>query len=65
MTVKELIEKLQTLPQDKKVVLFHTDHTDYDYMTELSSESITEDYWYDDEDEDSEEEVVFIDCKFW
>jgi|LakMenEpi03Aug12_release.lakeMendotaPanAssembly.Ray.scaffolds.fasta_scaffold2619248_1 hypothetical protein len=66
MTVKQLIEHLQTLPQDKKVMLSHDDHTDFNYCTELLPELIVEDYSYDDEDEDSEEEeVVIIDCKFW
>jgi hypothetical protein len=65
MTVKELIEKLQQFPQDKKVMLSHDDHTDFNYFTELLPELIVEDYSYDDEEEDSEEEVVIIDCKFW
>jgi hypothetical protein len=66
MTVKQLIEHLQQLPQDKKVILSHDDHTDWNYATELLPELIVEDYYYDDEDENSdEEEVVIIDCKFW
>ena len=72
MTVKELIEQLSSLPQDKKVVLQHSDHTDFTYTTELSSGSIVEDEWWnEDEDnedkdyEDSLEDVVIIYCMFW
>jgi hypothetical protein len=72
MTVQELIQQLQTLPQDKKVVLSHTDHTDFLYTTELVKESINEEqYWneeLDSEDkefEDSLEDVVIINCRFW
>ena len=46
MTVKELIEELSKLPQDKKVVLEHIDHTDWTYHVELTSDLITEEKWY-------------------
>ncbi len=38
MTVQQLIEHLQTLPQDKKVVLRHDDHTDWTYTVELTND---------------------------
>jgi hypothetical protein len=47
MTVKELIEELQKLPQDKKVVLYHRDHTNWSYTEELTSGRIDEEKWYD------------------
>jgi len=47
MTVKELIEELQQLPQDKQVVLYHRDHTDWSYTTKLTSDMIDEEKWYD------------------
>lgn len=68
MTVKELISELEKLPQDKKVILRHDDHTDWMYTTELTSELIYEDEWFDelkDEDEDEGEDVVMINCLFW
>ena len=72
MTVKELIEQLGKLPQDKQVILQHTDHKDWTYTTGLSSDSIYEDKWYDEESdsegklyEDCLEDVVIIDCIFW
>lgn len=53
MTVKQLIEELQKLPQDKEVIIQHTDHTDWTYTTELTSDMIDEDKWYKElEDED-------------
>ena len=53
MTVKELIEQLSKLPQDKKVILSHTDHTDWDYSVELTSDLVGESKWYKElEDED-------------
>lgn len=52
MTVKELIEQLQTLPQDKQIVLSHTDHTDWTYTTELIPDLIGEDKWYKELDEE-------------
>ena len=64
MTVKELIEQLSKLPQDKQVILSHTDHTDWTYTTVLETTEIDEDDIYD-EDSDCEENVVVIDCKFW
>lgn len=64
MIVKDLIEQLSKLPQDKKIILSHTDHTDWDYSVELTSDLIFENEWYN-EDSDSEENVVIIDCKFW
>ena len=55
MTVKELIEQLSKLPQDKKVILSHTDHTDWDYSVELTSDLVSESKWYKElEDEDFE-----------
>ena len=64
MTVKELIEQLSKLPQDKQVFLRHEDHTDWTYTTVLETTEIDEDDIYD-EDSDCEENVVVIDCKFW
>jgi hypothetical protein len=64
MKVKELIELLQNFDQDKTVILRHDDHTDWTYTTELDSTSIDEDDWYD-EDSDTKENVVVIDCRFW
>jgi len=61
MTVKELIEQLGKLPQDKQVILQHTDHTDWTYTTELTSDSIHEDKWYkelDDEDYEQMDERI-------
>ena len=61
MTVKELIEQLQTFPQDKQIILSHTDHTDWDYNVELTSDLIIEDKWYkdlDDEDYDLMDERI-------
>ena len=53
MTVKELIEQLSKLPQDKQVILSHTDHTDWDYSVELTSDLVGESKWYKElEDED-------------
>ena len=53
MTVKELIEQLSKLPQDKQVILSHTDHTDWDYSVELTSDLVSESKWYKElEDED-------------
>ena len=46
MTVKELIEQLSKLPQDKQVILSHTDHTDWDYSVELTSDLVGESKWY-------------------
>lgn len=73
MTVKELIEELQKLPQDKQVVLTHNDHTDYRYYVDLVSSDIDEDEFYDeyyegedaDEDGGKERDVVMINCAFW
>jgi len=72
MTVHELIKHLQVLPQNKKVVLQHTDHTDYTYTVELDSDSIVEEEWWNEEtdSEDKEfedllEDVVVINCLFW
>jgi hypothetical protein len=59
MLVKELIEKLKSLPQDSQVVIEYTDLTDYHYITSLGdddvnfSEAISSDsfdVWSDDED---------------
>jgi hypothetical protein len=47
MTVKELIEELQKLPQDKTVIIQHNDHTDWTYTVELTSDLIGEDKWWD------------------
>jgi hypothetical protein len=62
MTVKELIEELQKLPQDKTVIIKHDDHTDWTYTAELTSDLIGEDKWYDktltDEDYESIEDRV-------
>ena len=72
MTVHELIKHLQVLPQNKKVVLSHTDHTDWTYKVELTSDLIDEDEFWDEENsndeldyEDEVEQVVIINCKFW
>jgi len=35
MTVEKLIKHLKTLPQDKKVIMNYTDHTDWDYWCEV------------------------------
>lgn len=64
MTVKQLIEQLSKFPQDKQIILSHTDHTDWDYSVELTSDLVSENEWYN-EDSDSEENVVVIDCRFW
>jgi hypothetical protein len=54
MTVQELIQQLQTLPQDKQVVLSHTDHTDWNYTVELTPDLVSESKWWKEEltDED-------------
>jgi hypothetical protein len=73
MTVKQLIEHLQTLPQDKKVMISHTDHSDWTYYSDLGTELIDEDGEYWDEEnssdeldyEDEVEKVVMINCRFW
>jgi hypothetical protein len=72
MTVQELINQLQTLPQDKKVVLSHTDHTDWTYKVELTPDLISEDEFWDEENsndeldyEDEVQQVVIINCKLW
>jgi hypothetical protein len=73
MTVKELIEELQQLPQDKQVVLRHRDHTDYTYYVDLVATDIDEEEFYDeyyegkDKDEygGKERDVVMIRCEFW
>ena len=53
MTVKELIEQLSKLPQDKQVILRHDDHTDFEYTVELTSDLVGESKWYKElEDED-------------
>ena len=55
MTVHELIKHLQVLPQNKKVVLRHDDHTDWTYTVELTSDLVSESKWYKElEDEDYE-----------
>ena len=72
MTVKDLINQLKKLPQDKTIVLEHTDHTDYTYSTPLTSDSIVEDEWWDESNDDetkdydeSLQDVVKIVCSFW
>jgi hypothetical protein len=40
MLVKELIEKLKSLPEDSQVVIEYTDHTDYHYVTPLSDDDV-------------------------
>jgi hypothetical protein len=73
MTVQQLIEHLQTLPQDKKVMISHTDHTDWTYYHDLGIELIDKDGEYWDEEtstgeldyEDEVEHVVMINCRFW
>ena len=52
MTVKELIEQLQQLPQDKQVILSHTDPTDWTYEEELTSDLINETKWYKELEDD-------------
>lgn len=64
MTVKQLIDVLQQLPQDKTVILRHDDHTDWTYTTVLDETEIDEDEYYN-EDNDTTEDVVVIDCIFW
>ena len=51
MTVKELIDELSKLPQDKQVVIQHTDHTDWTYTVELTTDLIGEDKWYKELDD--------------
>jgi hypothetical protein len=69
MLVKELIEKLKSLPEDSQVVIEYTDLTDYHYITslgdddvnfceEISSDSF--DTWSDDEDSKPEYENVLV-----
>jgi hypothetical protein len=69
MLVKELIEKLKSLPQDSQVVIEYTDLTDYHYITSLGdddvnfSEAISSDsfdVWSDDEDSKPEFENVLV-----
>jgi hypothetical protein len=40
MLVKELIEKLKSLPENSQVVIEYTDHTDYHYVTPLNESEI-------------------------
>ena len=54
MTVKELIEQLQTLDQNMNVLVSVTDPTDWTYQVEI--ESI-----YEGEDEEYEIPVIIID----
>jgi hypothetical protein len=62
MTVKELIEQLSSLPQDKQIILSHNDHTDWTYTVELTSDLVSEGKWYKElEDEDFEEMDQMID----
>ena len=65
MTVKELIDQLSQLPQDKQVILRHNDHTDWLYTTPLTPELIEEDKWSDEDEDGEDEDVVFINCIFW
>jgi hypothetical protein len=61
MLVKELIEKLSTLPQESQVVIEYTDHTDYHYVIpmnenevrfekEYGGDNMTEEFLMSDED---------------
>lgn len=72
MTVQELIEELKQFPQDKKVMLSHSDHTDWTYKVELTSDLIDEDEFWDEDNSNDEltyeeevEHVVMINCRFW
>ena len=40
MLVKELIEKLKSLPQDSQVVIEYTDHTDYHYVVPMDKDEV-------------------------
>ena len=40
MLVKELIEKLKSLPENSQVVIEYTDLTDYHYITPLSDNDV-------------------------
>ena len=61
MLVKELIEKLKTLPSESQVVIEYKDHTDYHYVvpmnesevrfeSEYGGDNMTEDFLMSDED---------------
>ena len=72
MTVHELIEVLKLYPSDKKVMLRHTDHTDWTYKVDLVETDIDEDEYWDEDNSNNElsyeeevERVVMIDCMFW
>jgi len=78
ITVKELIEFLQTQPQDKQVVLSHDDHTDWNYSTFLDPKNIeVREVYSDDESFAVEDEIdedgnrkeeptyLVINCVFW
>jgi hypothetical protein len=40
MLVKELIEKLKSLPEDSQVVIEYTDHTDYHYVVPMNENEV-------------------------
>jgi hypothetical protein len=40
MLVKELIEKLKSLPEDSQVVIEYTDHTDYHYVVPMNESEV-------------------------
>jgi len=40
MLVKELIEKLKSLPEDSQVVIEYTDHTDYHYVVPMNKDEV-------------------------
>jgi len=61
MLVKELIEKLKSLPENSQVVIEYTDHTDYHYVVpmnesevrfekEYGSDNMSDEYLESDED---------------
>ena len=54
MTVKELIEQLQTLDQNMNVLVSVTDPTDWTYQVEIQN-------IYEGEDEEDESSVIIID----
>jgi len=40
MTVQELIQHLNTFPQDTEVMFSHVDHTDYGYKLDMDEKDI-------------------------
>jgi hypothetical protein len=71
MLVKELIEKLKSLPLESQVVIEYTDHTDYHYVVPMNESEVRfekemwgentdwEDIKYiEDEDDENEGEPI-------